>query len=339
MRLFETALLGLGAWAAYRYLTAPVYRYQGRHVLITGGSRGLGLLMARELVSHDAKLTICARDQAELDRARDDLTARGGEVLTVECDVTSQDDVAHLVRQATGRFGPVDVLINNAGIIGVGPAEEMRLEDFELAMQTHFWAALYTTMEVLPEMRRRGQGRIVNISSIGGKIAVPHLLPYTASKFALTGFSEGLRAEVAKDGIAVTTVCPGLMRTGSHIQAEFKGQNDLEYAWFAISNAMPLFSVSGESAAHSILRACARGDAELIITIPARLAVLLNAIAPELLQNVNAVVNRLLPGPGGIGTQRAKGYDSRESTPSALTALADWASRENNEAAGASAAM
>ena len=92
------------------------------------------------------------------------------------------------------------MLINNAGVIRVGPVEEMREEDFEQSLQTHFWGPLYTTLEVLPEMKARGRGRIVNIASFGGKVAVPHLLPYSVGKFALVGFSDGLRAEVANTG-------------------------------------------------------------------------------------------------------------------------------------------
>src|SRR5207302_995684 len=149
-----------------------------------------------------------------------------------------------MVDEVLDRFGRLHVLINNAGVIQVGPMEEMTLADYEDTMQTHFWAPLFTTLSVLPALRRQGEGRIVNISSIGGKIAVPHLLPYSASKFALTGFSEGLRAELLKDGIYVTTVCPGLMRTGSPRNADFKGQHRAEYAWFSISDSLPFFSMA-----------------------------------------------------------------------------------------------
>src|ERR687891_1372920 len=103
---------------------------------------------------------------------------------------------------------------------------------------------------VIPLMKRQSYGRIVNIASIGGKVAVPHLLPYVASKFALVGLSEGMRAELLKDGIYVTTVSPGLMRTGSHLNAFFKGQHKKEYALFSIANALPLFSTSSKRAAH-----------------------------------------------------------------------------------------
>jgi NAD(P)-dependent dehydrogenase (short-subunit alcohol dehydrogenase family) len=331
MRLLETALLGLGAYAAYRWLSTPTYDFNGKHVLITGGARGLGLLIARELAGKGAKLTICSRSTDDLDGALAELSPRAP-TLAVPCDVTDQRQVDDLIAQARGRFGPIDVLVNNAGIIGVGPVEEMRLEDFDLAMKTHFWAAVYTCLAVVPEMQRRRTGRIVNISSIGGKIAVPHMLPYTASKFAVTGLSHGLRQELAKDGVVVTTVCPGVMRTGSHLHAEFKGRNEEEYRWFAATAGFPGFSVNATSAARAIVSACARGDAELIISIPARIAVMLQTLMPGWFDDLNALVNRfVLPEPGGIGTARAKGYESRGATPSLLTALPDQAARENNE--------
>ena len=198
------------------------YDLRGKTVLITGGSRGLGLVLAREIAREGAHVAICARDEDELERAYEDLTGRGARaVLTVACDVTRREQVEDMVRVVRDHFGQIDVLVNNAGMIQVGPVEVMTLDDYEESMRTHFWAPLYAMMAVLPDMRQRGDGRIVNISSIGGKVSVPHLVPYCASKFALSGLSEGLRSELAKDNVMVTTVCPGLMRTGSPDNAFF----------------------------------------------------------------------------------------------------------------------
>ena len=172
--------------------------------------------------------------------------------MTVQCDVTNAADVENMVNQVRGRFGKIDVLVNNAGTIQVGPLEVMKREDFEHAMKAHFWGPLNTILAVLPEMRERQDGRIVNISSIGGKIAVPHLVPYSASKFALVGLSKGLFTELRKDGIVVTTVCPGLMRTGSPRNANFKGKHRDEYAWFSISDSLPVTSIKAERAARSL---------------------------------------------------------------------------------------
>ncbi len=181
-------------------------------------------------------------------------------------------------------------------------------------------------------MKRHGGGRIVNIASIGGKIGVPHLVPYSASKFALVGLSEGMRAELAKDGVIITTVCPGLMRTGSPRNANFKGRHRAEYAWFSISDALPVTSIQAERAARQIVSACRRGDAELIISTQAVLAVKFRAFFPEATADILAIVNKLLPGPGGIGRKRAKGKESESAlAPSILTALSDSAAKRNNE--------
>ncbi len=215
-RSSRTSLLPLlagaaGIMSAYLLLTQRPrsYALAGRTVLITGGSRGLGLVLARAVARAGARVAICGRDAATLDRARGDLEQRGAQVLALPCDVTIREAVDAMVREVGERLGPIDVLINNAGVISVGPVEAMEVEDFQQAMATNFWGPLYSILAVLPGMRRRGEGRIVNIASIGGKISVPHLVPYSASKFALVGLSEGLRAELAKDGIAVITICPG----------------------------------------------------------------------------------------------------------------------------------
>jgi len=325
---------GIGAVVAARQLVrySRSIDLRGRTVMITGGSRGLGLVLAREFAYQGARLAICARDPDELERARADLAERGADVIAVPCDVTDPERVEWAVETILDVYGRIDILINNAGVIQVGPFETMTLEDFENAMRTHFWAPLYTTLAVLPGMRRRGMGRVVNISSIGGKVSVPHLLPYGASKFALTGLSEGLRAELAKDGILVTTVIPGLMRTGSAPNAFFKGRHRDEHAWFSISAALPGISMSAEAAARKIVNACRHGDAVAILSLPAKAGARLHGLFPGLTADILGMVNRLLPGPGGVGTRNVKGWDSASRfSPSWVTTLNDTAAVRNNQ--------
>lgn len=328
------AAAGAGAFFAAREISRRLTEYdlRGRSVLITGGSRGLGLVMAREFLREGARVAICARDEDELQVARNDLQQYGENVFAMPCDLTDPAQVSELVEAVRYRFGKIDVLVNNAGIITVAPVEDMTLADYEEAMLSNYWSAVHTTLALLPEMQVRKDGRIVNISSIGGKIAVPHLLPYSASKFALVGFSEGLRAEVKKDGVVVTTVVPGLMRTGSPRNANFKGRHRKEYAWFTISDASLLTSISAESAARQIINACKRGDGEVVLSIQAKLAVAFHSLFPEVTTDLMSFVNRLLPKPGGIGVQTAKGYESESSlTRSWLTSLDEEAARENNQ--------
>lgn len=306
------------------------FNFRGRSVLVTGGSRGLGLVLARQLVDAGARVTICARTAADLAEAEAELRARGGEVLAVQCDIRNRDDVAELVEQAAQRFGHVEVLFNVAGTIQVGPLDAMTKDDFEDAMATNCWGPLNTTLAVLPAMRMRRWGRIVNVASIGGKQAIPHMLPYTASKFALVGLSNGLRTELLRDGIYVTTVCPTLMRTGSAPRATFKGQHRKEYAWFSIGASLPGITSSAESAARQIITACQNGDREVIVGNP---LYKLQRLAPGLVHEFMEIVGRLLPEMGGIGQQAARGYESYSKvSPSILTRLGDAAALANNEA-------
>jgi NAD(P)-dependent dehydrogenase (short-subunit alcohol dehydrogenase family) len=308
--------------------------FNERIVVITGGSRGLGLLLARQFVDEGAVVTIAARDEAELERARQDLESREGRVHVVVCDVGVREQAEQLIRQTLERHGRIDVLINNAGVMKVGPIEHMDHADFEEAMAVHFWGPLHTTLVALPAMRRQGGGRIVNISSIGGKIGVPHLTPYCASKFALAGLSDSLRAELAQDNIHVTTVCPGMMRTGSPFNAWFKGNYRDEFTWFTISDSIPVASIDGRRAAAQVLDAARHGDAELILTLPAKLAVVANALVPEWVALVSATANaRLLPPPDPTaGTEAHSGWQSgSEWAPSRLTRLTERAAHENNE--------
>ena len=327
---------GFGAMslaAASVLRSARAIQLAGRTVVIVGGSRGLGLVMAREFAAEGAHVVLAARDEDELARALEDLNGRGFDASAIACDITERSQIERAVERIVADRGTIDVLVNNAGVIQVGPMAHMTVADFELAMATHFWGPLHTILAALPHMRRAGSRRIVNISSIGGKIAVPHLLPYSASKFALTGLSEGLRSELASEGFRVTTVCPGLMRTGSTYNAEFKGQHRREFAWFHLADSIPGLSVSAQRAARRIVDAARHGDAEVVISAPARLAVLLNGVSPALMASALVAGAKVLPAEDENGGVEARsGWQSvSESVPSAFTSLADRATLENNE--------
>ena len=312
--------------------TRKRFSYIGRVVIITGGSRGLGLLMARHLRKEGARVALLARDREELMRAKEQL-GDDNSVLTVACDVAERALVRQAVEIVAHHFGRIDMLINNAGVIQVGPLQHMTYEDYHHAMNVHFWGALHCTDAVLPYMRQRRSGRIVNIASIGGLIAVPHLAPYAASKFALVGYSDAVRAEVVKDGIRVTTVCPGLMRTGSAVNALVKGRHDAEFAWFAALSSMPLVSIDARRAARKIIEAARRGAPHLTITPQARLAAILDRIMPNTFGRMMMLATRALPRPVGIsGNEAWPGYEARPAKLLRLvTALGDRAARRNNE--------
>jgi NAD(P)-dependent dehydrogenase (short-subunit alcohol dehydrogenase family) len=329
--LLSILVLIFGAWAVSRVWRGR-FSFEGRVALITGGSRGLGLVLARQICDEGGRLAILARDEDELERAKNDLAARGGEVLTIRCDLLERAQIQSAVQQTLGRFGKIDILINNAGVIEVGPLDHMSREDFERSMGVHFWAPYELTMQIVPEMRRRGGGRIVNISSIGGKMAAPHMAPYSAGKFALTGFSDAVRAELANDNIFVTTVTPGLMRTGSHVNAKFKGKHEAEFAWFSALSGTPLISMKAERAARKILAASRRGQPSLTLTFAARGQIVANALFPNLSGHAMKLVNRFLPGVAGAnGNESRAGSKMRRIIPDFLTHLADEATVRNNE--------
>jgi short-subunit dehydrogenase len=322
---------GLLAWRLYRRLRAGE-DLAGKVVLITGSSRGLGFALAQELAGQGARLAICARGQHELERARRELASMGAEVLAIRCDVGVHDDVQALVNEVVHRFGTVDILVNNAGVIAVGPLESQTLTDFEEAMDVMFWGTVYPSLAVLPHMMKRRRGQIANITSIGGKVSIPHLLPYNCAKFAAVGFSEGLRAELAKHRISVTTVVPGLMRTGSHLNAYFKGKNQDEFTWFSLGATLPLVAMNARRAARKIVAAIRRRQPELILTPQAKLVALAHGVFPGTTSDVLGIVNRLLPGPGEPNRERSLGRQSETAvTRSFLTALGRKAAREFNQ--------
>jgi len=309
-------LLGGGAVAAWLTMRArrQHFSFLGKSVLITGGSGGLGLLVAQEICKQGGRVALLARDQNELRRARKQLIRDGGEAITVTCDLIDRAQTEAAVDEIVARLGSIDVLINNAGRIEIGPLSHMKRNDFERSLDLHFWAPFDLIMQVVPHMRRRGGGRIVNISSIGGKLAVPHLAPYCAGKFALTGLSDSVRAELALDNIQVTTVTPGLMRTGSEVNAKFKGDHAAECAWFSTAASLPVVSIQAERAAAQIVEACRVGQAAVILPLPARIGIAGNALFPNLTANVMKFVNRLLPPPVNSGGDELRSsWQSRES--------------------------
>jgi NAD(P)-dependent dehydrogenase (short-subunit alcohol dehydrogenase family) len=301
-------LAGLGAGlAAAGIATARALRSSpppdGAVVVVTGGSRGLGFAIASRFAERPVRLVLAARNRAELHAAQNSLIAKHphlhpDDFYLVCADLTDPTECQRLIDETFARFGRIDILVNNAGIIGVGPAEVQTLEDFREAMDTHFYAALHTTWHALPRLRRqeplagwKRRAAIVNIASIGGKIPVPHLLPYTASKFAVVGFSEALHAELRKANILVSTICPGLMRTGGENHANFLGKIEEERRWFFLGAKTPGIATTPEHAANRIYSAVAHGCAEIVITPQAWLAARFHGLCPNSTQLIAGMVN------------------------------------------------
>ncbi|HEX7359952.1 MAG TPA: SDR family oxidoreductase [Bryobacteraceae bacterium] len=280
--------LALAGWAgaivagtvfARRAARAPL-ALAGKTVLITGGSRGLGLSLAYELGRCGCRIAICARDAAELEAAQAQLAEQNIEAAVFPADIANPEEARALVERAIEHFGRLDILVNNAGSIKVAPFEALEHSDFEEAMNLMFWAPVNLSLAVLPHMRREDGGTIVNIASVGGRVSVPHLLPYCCAKFALTAFSTGLGAEL-RAPLHMLTVVPGLMRTGSYLNAKFRGQAEQEFAWFSLLGNLPAFSVSADHAARTIREAMEHRKYTCTISLPANLLIRSEAVFPE----------------------------------------------------------
>ncbi len=317
--LASAAAIGVAAIATTltkRYKRVDDRRLRGKVVVVTGSSRGLGLALAEEFARRGARIVLNARDQNELERAREALVACGAvhgqdEVLLVPADLGKAEEAEYLIHRVFEHWGHIDVLVNNAGVITVGPVENLTAQDFRDVMDSNFFSGLHCTLAVLPKMLARHAGTIVNITSIGGKVAVPHLLSYTASKFAAVGFSQGLHVELKRKGVHVLTVCPGLMRTGSHVNALFSGHAEEEYRWFSLAASTPLAAAHAQSAARKIVRAVLRGTAEIAITPQAILAARLGQVSPEVTALLLGLMNGLLPEANSEDSSPRRGMDVR----------------------------
>ena len=305
---YSVPLMATTLVAAAAYVLSPSrHRYRpGQVAVITGGSRGLGFALAQQFGRAGMRLVLAARNGKELEEARRSLVEFGdvqdeADVLLVPCDLTDAGQATELIETTVRTFGRIDLLINNAGIIEVGPFENQPAAAYDRAMQTNFFAALHTIRAAVPYMLDAADETmpgIVNIASVGGKIPVPHLLPYVASKFALTGLSEGLHIELRQKGVRVTTVCPGLMRTGGEEHAHFAGQVKKEERWFRLSAKTPILAASVGHAAKRIYIAVQAGRAEITITPQAWLAARIVGLAPETSQILASFANEyLLPDP------------------------------------------
>jgi NAD(P)-dependent dehydrogenase (short-subunit alcohol dehydrogenase family) len=311
------------AAAAYTIAAKRRTRDRGKIVLITGGSRGLGLALAERYGRSGARLVLSSRNVEELTQARETLLERDAiespdDVLLIPADLTDANQATMLIEHAVAHFGRIDILINNAGIIEVGPVENQPLDAYRRAMATNFFAALHTTHAALPHLlKREGRTRdaaIVNIASIGGKFAMPHMLPYVASKFALVGFSQGLHAELRHKGVRVTTVCPGLMRTGGEAHAQFTGRIKEEQRWFTLAARTPILAASIRCAARRIYNAVANGRAEITITPQAWLAARIAGLAPETAQFFASLANHLFLPESSFSDQLPLGFNPKIAT-------------------------
>ena len=335
VRVLGAALSALALLALVRAARRRA-RYRGlagKVAIVTGGSRGLGLLIAEELGRRGARVVICGRDQAALEEAERRLTEQGIEVLARRADLGERGQAETFVERAALEWDRLDIVINNAGVIHVEPAESVGVDSLDEAMRSTFWSAAFTTLAALPHLRERApEARVVNIVSLGGRLAFPHMLGYSAAKFALAGLSEGLSAELDRSGVRVTTVIPGLMRTGSFYNAEFAGDAPAELAWFRALSSLPMISIDARRAARRVVRALVDGETVVHLGLAAALGARLHGLAPSLVVRAMRLVSRLLPGAPAVPSPPRRGRDIPSSPRlRGLDARGERAARANNE--------
>jgi short-subunit dehydrogenase len=224
----------------------------GKVVLLTGASRGLGVDMARAFAARKARLALAARSAEELETVRKEIIATGATAVAIPADVGDQRSLKSLVEKTEQALGPIDVLVNNAGIEQVCEFEDMALEDIARIVQVNVTGLIWLTRLVLPSMIRRRSGHVVNLASVAGLTAVPHNAVYSASKHAVVGISRSLRAEMADHGIGVSVVCPGFVDGGMFSQW---GRKPPKMAGM----------VSPQSVAAAVVSAVERNRAEVVV--------------------------------------------------------------------------
>jgi short-subunit dehydrogenase len=256
--------------------------------IITGASTGIGKALAIELAKkYKARLILNARRSELLETTVKEVTEAGGQALAIAGDIADKSTAEKLVDAALANYGKIDLLVNNAGLARSGTIEELTPDDWHHVFNINFFGALYCTYAVLAHFSANSAGKIVNISSIAGKVSFPGSVCYAASKFAMTGMSEGMAAELAPKGIDVITVCPGWVRT------EFFSNNKISdrknptliaegknLSGFVMKH---LLSISAKDTALAIIQACNKGGPrELILTGPGKIVERLQGICPEL---------------------------------------------------------
>ncbi len=246
----------------------------GARIIVTGASSGIGWALADQLAREKSRLVLAARNQDRLEELTRTIRAQGTEAHVVSADVTDPGQRARLVEVATARLGGIDILINNAGVGAMGFFSEAHEDRLRRIFEVNFFAATELTRLALPHLRQGNNPMVVNVSSILGRRAIPGCTEYCASKFALAGWSEGLRAELAHQGIHVLLVCPGRILTNFQ---ENLLEDKVRFRW---QNHR---AMTAERCAQLIVRAIRRRKNELTTTAEGKMLVWLNRLSPRLL--------------------------------------------------------
>jgi len=252
-------------------------RIQGRVVLITGASEGIGAATAREFEKRGARLSLIARTSEKL------ASVGGPDTLRTTGDITNEETRRNVVERTVAHFGDIDILINNAGMGFYSPAWSAPMPETRALFELNLFAPLALTQLVVPYMRERKRGVIVNISSVAGKVTLPWFTLYSVSKFALGSLTDGLRMELKRDDIHAMTVCPGYVKT--HFQSHALGTSPPQ----SIMKGQQ-YAITAEECAEAIARGVERDARTVVVPRIFRMFVALSRVFPAIVESRLAAI-------------------------------------------------
>lgn len=252
-------------------------------VVITGASSGIGQAAAIEFAKRGAKLAIISRRREKLEELQKSLAQFSTEVLVCPCDVSDKESVKKMSGAVLEKFGKIDILVNNAGFAIYGTVASLTIEEVESQMQTNYFGMIYCTKNFLPILQKQNSGHIVNVASVAASFGLPGIAPYCASKFAMLGFSEGLKHELKGTNIGVTVVSPIMVRT-----------NFFDHESFAKMPKYSPTSLDPKSVASAIIRASESSRLEIIVPGMIRVGVWLKHTIPFVINPIMGTAFRKL---------------------------------------------
>ena len=250
--------------------------FKNKVVVITGASSGIGEAAAEQFAKKGANIVLVARRKDRLEEVEKKLSKYSIKILVQVCDVSDKKQVKQMSETVIDTFSKIDILVNNAGFVIYGKVEELSIEDIESQMQTNYFGMINCTKHFLPHFLKQNSGHMVNVASVGGSFGIPGIASYCATKFAMLGFSEGLRHELHETNVGVTVVSPIMVRTALFDHPSFKN----------FTKRATGISLSSETVANAIIKAANSSRLEIVVPSVVRIAIWFKQTFPFLINPI-----------------------------------------------------